>query len=235
MHVATSAADAVDLFVTVALETPTWPDGSIAAPPLEVAVFDQRGNPVAKASFDRAPSGAHGGGGHYEHTLRFSVSPGRYEVRAASAVDGLSGSVFVPVEARQVEHGSVGISDWLVAMMQRATSEDVTFGVDLVPEQLTTRRTFSPDDEVAAFVHLLPSGAAGIDTLGVSVRFDGPTTIETRRFPVAAAYGAAPGSRLDLMIPLPLESLSPGDYRLSLVVEGNGLANAERRLFFSVR
>jgi hypothetical protein len=194
-----------------------------------VGTFNQTLSVVAR-------TGAPGAGVSYDVLQRFAAKPGRYELRIA--VDNprrrQSGSVFAFVDVpafgtAPFAWGDVGMSS---AAVTPATKDPLA---DVVPLLPTARRDFDRHERVTAFMGAyhnsgpLPSAVE----IGTRITDERNRRRFERRSPMAAADFDASG-RAVYTIDLPLASLDPGSYLLTMEATG-ARAKTTRHVRFSVR
>ena len=165
----------------------------------------------------------------YELLTRIDLKPGRYQLRvsAESKLHGKAGSIFTDLDVPDfskpltlsgvVVHAEPGLSS--------PPAPSVTSLLSMAP---TTLRDFSGDQQVTAFVKIYEGGKGKPAPVALAVRirdiheavvFEAPQTLDAERFDVNRAA--------EYRLRLPLETLSPGPYLLT--IEGTQEKNTARR------
>ncbi len=151
--------------------------------------------------------------------LRFDLEPGRYEVRVAAhdPATGRTGSVFTSLSVPEFSKAALALS---AVQFDRGTGTSDAArqaGVAPWPEHVTTARVFQQNASVSAVVQIAQIEAdrpAGVTLTATVIDRDGAeVTRATREIP---AEVFAPTRIVDHREPLPLETLAPGEYLLSL-------------------
>jgi hypothetical protein len=152
----------------------------------------------------------------YDVIARFTLAPGRYEIRTAVEDDGFgrSGSVYSYLEV-PVFRSKLLTASGLILEAARAAAPRDAFS-DMLPAVPSARRDFASTDRVTAFERLYLAGdsvvpvrvtAQVIDASDQRV-FGRELTLEPARFDVNRAA--------DFTLDVPIDSLPPGDYLLSI-------------------
>jgi VWFA-related protein len=182
----------------------------------------------------RPRSGADGTG--YELVQRLPIKPGQYEIRTGiyNETRRQTGSVYAFVEVPNFANRTFAMSDILVYSPASRVAGAETIA-DIAAAPPTARRAFSRSETPGVVVRMfLGKGVAAV-----------PVAIATRVVDAAnrrvlgeeITLPAADFSRLgvaDYKVDLPLSSLEPGQYLLTIDARGP-LGNAQKQLRFSVR
>lgn len=160
-------------------------------------------------------------------TTRLELRPGRYEIRVAVEDAGARGSVFTFVEVPDVARERLSLSDVII---ERGAAEDGGSRPTVAP---ILPRVFSATDRPTARLRVFQGGRGDVAPVSLHARIvdahdrvvhETSTTIESSRFTRRAA---------DYVLPLPVSSLTPGEYLLR--IEGvEGERHLSRHVRFSV-
>jgi VWFA-related protein len=224
---------------------PPWASASLAGAPasttadLYVGAFDRNGKSLAGARERLTVPGvpAAGGAMAYEVFARLPVKPGRYEVRAAIDDDRAraSGAVYGYVDVPNFAAEPVSLSGIFLSAAPVSGVPRRPAANDLLPVVPTARREFARTERVTAFVR---------EHQGLTrALMPGYLTIEIRSAADARVFGQEirivpdqfGGNRaMDYAFDLPLGSLAPGEYLLSVDAR-HGTITARRDARFVVR
>ena len=172
----------------------------------------------------------------FDILVPLKLKPGRYNIRysAQSARLDRTGSVYTDVVVPDFEKERLSMSGVILAgePMPLAAPRDAFAA--LVPVVPTTRREFEPQDRVRAFTRVYQRGRA--EPVRVSVRVTdaaGRTTAETADTIAASTFDA--NNAADFTYELPLASLPPGSYLLSIEARRDARTDVRRNVRFTVR
>jgi hypothetical protein len=172
----------------------------------------------------------------YEVFQRFTVPPGRWELRmnATSARLDTSGTVYDEFEVPDFARRGLVLTPPLIGQkVSEGRTDPLTGLVPLVP---TTARDFTPGTAITAYLRVLQGGTAEpgavkmsvqvLNTADVSV-FESSSTIEP------TAFGTIRSAPFE--VPLPLDKLERGQYLLSIAAERADGAKTRSDVIFRVR
>jgi hypothetical protein len=169
----------------------------------------------------------------YEVLSRLPAARGRYELRVGVRTwSGAVASVYTSVEVPDFD-AELSTSGLVLRATPAPASAPADAMGNLLSFKPTSRRTFRKTDQAVAFMRIYQGKPAFA-----------PTTVSTRLVDARNAViaditqpvaGATTGSRSagDYEVELPLASLSPGEYLLTVAVAGND-KTLERQLRFRV-
>jgi VWFA-related protein len=168
----------------------------------------------------------------YNIRASMSLKPGLYELRIAVSSDAArqTGSVYVHVDVPDFGARGVNLSQVVLAA-DRERGGATTGAAGLVPVVPTLDRAFSPADHVTAFARL----TAGKDTRARAIVVTSRLTDAANRIVEARedSLNAEKPGVLDWKRELPLESLTPGPYLLT-VEASDGHTTVRREIPFAV-
>jgi VWFA-related protein len=203
-----------------------------------VAAFDRNGRAVQSETRTLGVTWKADASGQmpYELISRLTLKPGRYEVRAAvDASVNQHGSVFTYVDVPDFAQQPLSLSGVVFGADHGPLAAPKDTFTGLLPIVPTARRAFAAADRVTAFVRIYeavkkPAIAATLTTRVVdahdAVVLNENRTISLDRFDGTRA--------VDYQFDLPLSTLTPGEYLLTIdAVAGDHASRREVR--FSVR
>jgi hypothetical protein len=234
-----SGSDQTALVITAGLQQPAPDLPTEQAVELVAMAFDDRGRSRGfsrqRATLRLRPVR---GAARYEVVTRLDLEPGRYEIRLAAHTStlNLSGSVFHQVDVPDFARNGVKLSGVLLSTSPARHAEPRDALIDLVPVIPTTLREFSRNHQASALVRVHQGGRGTLADVNVNVSVrgpaDSPVLDEDRSLPA----GQFSKDRVaDLVVGLPLATLVPGDYLLSISIGGEDEDAAVRRVRFTVR
>jgi len=173
----------------------------------------------------------------YEVVTRLDLKPGRYQLRIGGEIGALSttGSLYYDVVVPDFANAPLSLSGLVLASLtgpQSVRADNLAAVLPVVP---TTRREFARTDQVVVFARAYQGGK--VPAVAASVRWqirDANDLVVIDRTQDLAAAAFAGAAAADLRLDVPLASLPPGAYVLT--VEGHaGAASARRDVRFHVR
>jgi VWFA-related protein len=198
-----------------------------------VGAFDHMGRAVAldRQVVNVAPQAADDGSVGYEVASRLQLRPGRYEIRAAveDSTLGQAGSAYTYIDVPDFARELVSLS----GMFLQAGSPEPVPGArlaDLTPITPTTRRRFSRNETVTAFVREYQSAVRtfmpGYALTEITDSTDTAVYRQQQRI-LPVAEGHHP---MDFRVDVPIGRLPPGPYLLTFEVRhGNDTARRDVR------
>jgi hypothetical protein len=182
------------------------------------------------------PDGGAPGDLRYESVATIPLKPGAYEIRVASRQErvGVVGSVYSYVDVPDFEDDALTLSGLVLfdTHARTVTPPEVMAGVlDTAP---TTKRDFTPTDDVAAMVRVYQRRREAAAPVTVTFRvLNGTREVMSSENPLAAET-FADSNAADARYALPLGRLQPGSYVLRVDATGHGAAT-RRELPFTVK
>jgi VWFA-related protein len=172
-------------------------------------------------------------GGVFEAGSAIDLRPGRYTLRIAvhSAATGRTGSVYTDVVVPNFKDDGLTLSGALLTSSSPGLLRTDPFGV-LVP---IVSRSFASDERVRALLRVYQGGTRRVAPVEVKTRIVDEHDVEVlngRETLSAAAF--SPERQADYALSLPLSTLSPGEYWLSIETS-IGSRHASRDVRFSVK
>jgi len=166
----------------------------------------------------------------YEVSSRLQLKSGRHEIRVAAEDPDrhLVGSVYTYVDVPDFAKEPISMSG--VVLGTRASEADSAFH-DLMPVTPTTRRQFATSDRVTAFVRAYQ--AEKDDPLPITITARIVDSSNRRVF--EAKKPSSDRRSVDYRFELPLSSLSPGQYLLTIEATRKSNQKAHRDVVFAVR
>jgi hypothetical protein len=172
----------------------------------------------------------------YEVLSRIDLKPGRYQLRTAANVGslGTAGSLYYDVVVPDFMDAPLSLSPLVLT----STAAPIVAPRDalktLIPIVPTTKRTFRPVDQAAAFLRIYQGGSKPLSAvpLRIQLRSDADVLVFDRREEVGAATFSS-ARAADLNLALPLSRLSPGAYLLT--IEATLKQTVRRDLRFNVQ
>jgi hypothetical protein len=198
-----------------------------------VAAADQRLTvtltpPVETAAPPAAPRGP-----LFELSSEISLKPGRYSLRVGvhSAATDKTGSVYTEVTIPDFAKEPLTLSGALLT----SSSGTSLRGDALAVIEPTTRRTLSSDDRIQAFLRVYQGGTAAPASVSMKIRIvDEHNTAVVDRAESLPATAFSRDRQADYSVRLPLASLKPGEYWLSIEA-AIGKRTVRRDVRFGVR
>jgi VWFA-related protein len=148
--------------------------------------------------------------GRYEIALRLRIKPGVYQLRAGVAAEGQpAASVYADVDVPDFSKANLSLSGLILGSSTARTgpSED---GLPFPP---TTRRIFSQDDNIGAYLRVYQEHASAPAPTLTALVVDERNQFATLR-PATAAPRSTPQRGTGYLFPLPLRTLASGQYML---------------------
>ena len=224
--------------VTVGVKQPVRQTGVRTVQPvdLQVSAYNTDGKEFGKTSL-KAEVGLRPGAfdsAEYEVVTRLDLKPGRYQLRIGGEIAtlGTTGSLYYDVIVPDFAAAVVSLSGLVIESPLGPPTVQAENLKAVLPVTATTRRAFATTDRVTAFARVYQ----GVRTRPVAVavrwqiRDERDTVSMDRRQDVDAAAFAA-GAGADLRLDVPLASLPPGRYVLTVEVQaGDAVASREVRL-----
>jgi VWFA-related protein len=215
--------DRIAVAVAIRLDVPRPEISAAVAEQIDVQMtaFDTSGRPsgsdAAKVRVTLSPEGE--GDISYEVLGRLDLKPGRYQLRvgAASSLQGRSGSVQYDLDVPDFAKESLALSGAVMSTASGVTTGPKERTAPFLPVVPTTRREFSTDEEVAAFVRVHQGGGRAVTAVVVGARIHdahGATVFERTDLLEASRFGG--GREADYQLPLPLAALGEGTYLLTI-------------------
>lgn len=171
----------------------------------------------------------------YEVPSRLQLKPGRHEIRVAIEDQDrhLIGSVYTYVHVPDFAKEPLSLSGLVLGT--RAAASNSTFA-DLLPLEPTTRREFATTDQVTAFARVYqalndPAAAVIVKTRII----DASNRIAYEANTSFTEANSAASHSSDYRLDLPLASLTPGRYLLTIEATRRPKQTARRDVMFSVR
>lgn len=175
----------------------------------------------------------------YDVFSRFSLAPGRYQVRfnATSQTTGTSGSVYADVDVPDLTRPAVTMSGIVLAAGAPAVPTDtLNLIANLLPVVPTTAREFVLSDHVTGFVRLFQGGASPVGAVDVTVNVVGADDVEASRATETLAPEAFASTRTaEYRFDLPLAKLKEGPQLLSVTATLAGGRSVRRDLVFRIQ
>jgi VWFA-related protein len=159
----------------------------------------------------------------YETLSRVSVPPGGYEVRAAVRTgDAKTASVYSYVDVPDFADDRVSLSGLVLGATPAPQTAPRDAFTDLMPFVPTARREFERTDRVTAFVRAHQPTKRPAQPATVRLRVidaNDATVLDQARATTAEDFK---GGAMDILLPLPLERLRPGEHLLVVEVAVGG-------------
>jgi VWFA-related protein len=154
----------------------------------------------------------------YEVLSRIDLKPGRYQLRTAANVGslGTAGSLYYDVVVPDFMDAPLSLS----ALVLSSPAAPIVAPRDalktLIPIVPTTKRTFRPADQAAAFVRVYQGGRKPMVAVPVRVQLrNDANVLIVDRIEELSAASFSTGRAADLNVALPLSRLAPGAYLLT--------------------
>ena len=172
----------------------------------------------------------------YESVSTLTLKPGRYEVRVATRHEraDVIGSVHTFVEVPDCESQPLTLSGLVLFDRSAPTATPVEAIGGVLDRAPTTRREFTPSDDVTAFARVYRKAGTRPPAVTLVFRVLDRTLNEVTGARIALTPDQFTASGADGSFKLPLDRLPPGPYVLRLEVLGGGAAS-RRDVRFSVR
>jgi hypothetical protein len=197
--------------------------------------YDRDGKPLATQVQTIAirPSPAGQKVFQYEVSSRLLLKPGRHEVRVAAEDPErhLVGSVYTYVDVPDFAKEPISMSG--VVLGTRASEAGSAFH-DLLPVIPTTRRQFATSDRVIGFVRAYQAEKDAPLPITITARIvdsSNRTVFEAKK----PTPDGPPARSTDYRFELPLSSLTPGKYLLTIEATRKANQKTRREVIFAVR
>jgi VWFA-related protein len=175
---------------------------------------------------------------HYEALSRMDLAPGRYQLRIAahSTASDATGSVFADVEIPDFVRAPLALSGVLLSLEPPIASSPRDALATLAPVVPTAERAFASRERATAFLRVYQGGSAALAPVRVTVRIvnDHDVPIVNRVETLGLDRFDAAARAADYRCELPLLSLGPGPYLLTIEASVGGTAS-RRDVRFEVR
>jgi VWFA-related protein len=238
----TDAADRLDMNVAVTLSVRLPPSRTPINETITVTrqIYDPKGRPgapVATTGTFTVPP-AVGDETRYEYFQRFTLPPGRHELRlnTQSLVLGRSGSVLTSVEVPDVARAPVALSGVVLGAAARSAAPSANALGPILPIVPTTARTFASSQPIVVYFQVFQSRTATSEPITLRVlildRRDQPIVNRTETLPAEAF---ASGRGVAQQFSLPLSDLTTGPYLLSVTAARPNGISARREVPFVVQ
>jgi VWFA-related protein len=234
------AADgkSVDVGVILGVRTPGTRISGADTLTLIRTIYDEKGSPgpPTQEKLEIALPPATTEQLRYEVFQKFSLLPGRYELRlnATSSSLDASGTVYADLEVPDFARRNVALSSIVLGTPRSSGQTDVLSA--LFPVVPTTLRDFGPGEAVTAFVRASQGGAGAPGTLKTSVQLinvSDQKVWEQAGEMDASVFGT--GRSAPFQIAVPTEKLTRGSYLLSISAERADGAKTRSDLVFRIR
>jgi hypothetical protein len=198
---------------------------------------DERGSAPVQEVFTRRLEPTAGDETQYDIQSRFSLPPGRHEVRfsATSRIADTSGSVVVEIDVPDLSRTAASASAVVLGSLPETNREDPL--APLLPIVPITSREFTSSDRVTAFLRLFAGSSDLTAPVAISTRLlkaDGTDAIEIP--PASLTADAFRSNRAaDYSLNLPLAQLRAGLHLLSITATFDQSRVVRRDLVFRVR
>jgi VWFA-related protein len=224
--------------VTIAAERTT---NLASSAPVDVLVqaFDRDGRSVNyhHQALDIGAALAASGSGRFEIHARLPLEPGRYELRAGIR-DGASdriGTVHTHVDVPDFARDPLAISGVLVEAFPAGLMAPPGLLADVAEMVPTTRRAFAPSDTVAVLARIYQSSPSRAVTLVTRVTDASGKRVRDESKTIAAeAFTGTRERSFEVRQPLPVDTLTPGEYLLVLQAT-RGDRVEQRAIRFTIR
>jgi VWFA-related protein len=197
-----------------------------------------RGDHAQTVHLSLLPGGSDDALARYQVLSQMDLKPGRYQLRigAHTSIGDLTGSVFADVEVPDFAAVPVSLSGVLIEASPTTPAVPKDALASLVPVVPTAERTFDRRDHASAFVRVYQGGATPLvpATLTITILNDKSETMLKREDAIGAASFNTKTRAADDRITLPLDTLAPGDYLLTIETTRDK-TSARRDVRFSVR
>jgi len=196
----------------------------------------EKGSPPVQEFFTRQLEPTGGDETQYDILSRFSLPPGRHEVRfsASSRIANVSGSVNVEIEVPDLTRTAATASTIVLGRPDPGREDLLAALIPVVP---TTARDFTASDRVTAFLRFFTGGsdpAAPVEIATRLLRSDGTDAAEIPPATLAPdAFNATHSA--DYSLGLPLANLKAGLHLLSVTATFDQSRVVRRDLVFRIR
>ena len=201
-------------------------------------VFTPEGKPVGTgrqtATLKLRPTGRDA---HLDILLPIPLKPGRYNLRisAHSADLNKTGSVYSDVTIPDFKKEMLSLSGAVISVEPMPMTAPRDAFAAIIPVVPTTRRDFERSDRAKAFVRIYRGAKAPVGRVDVMTRVtDANGTEVVSKTDAVAAEAFGPARSADYTYDLPVSTLSPGAYLLTIEVRFGAMAS-RRDVRFSVR
>jgi VWFA-related protein len=188
---------------------------------LEVSAFNTDGRAFGSRRLraDVRPRAGASGLGEYDLLARLDLRPGRYQLRIAAHVPahGTSGSVYYDVDVPDFRGEALSLSGLVLSTTLGpivAPRDALRAVLPVVP---TTLRTFTPAQQVTAFLRVHQGGRGALAVVPLRIRITGPgdgIVLERREDVGIDRFGGDRGA--DIRFDLPIRELESGEYLLTV-------------------
>lgn len=174
----------------------------------------------------------------FEFLSQIALAPGRYEIRVGAhrAADDTAGSVYADVEVPDFERAPLSLSGVVVHRSPAVAGGPRDLFAAIVPIVPTAAREFSSSARVTGFVRIHQATDGPLRPVTLTARL--VDTTDTPLLDTAEEIGTdrfSPATRAaDYRFRIPVESLKPGEYLLTLDTAA-GSAAVTRHLRFAVK
>ncbi len=162
------------------------------------------------------------------------LSPGRYRLRfvVTDKTTGVAGSLLTDVDVPDFARGPVSLSDVVIATEPPPRQNGADAIATIIPVVPSTQRTFAPTDTTTAFVRVYDAGAS---TAATALTFRVLSADDRTAWEQTAVLGVPTAARsTDVRVPLPLRTLTAGDYLLRAIAT-TGPTTVTRDIRFSIK
>ena len=201
-------------------------------------VFTPEGKPVGTgrqtATLKLRPTGQDA---HLDILTPIPLKPGRYNLRisAHSADLNKTGSVYSDVTIPDFKKETLSLSGAVISVEPMPMTAPRDAFAAIIPVVPTTRRDFERSDRAKAFVRIYRGAKAPAGRIDVTTRVtDANGTEVVSKTDAVAAEAFGPARSADYTYDLPVSSLSPGAYLLTIEARLGSIA-PRRDVRFSVR
>ena len=238
----TSAAGRLDMEIAVTLSVRLPPSRVSTSETLTVTrqIYDAKGRPgapVVMTDTFAVPPGSAADETRYERVQRFTLPPGRHDVRlnVRSTALGRTGSVFTTVDVPDVARAPVALSGIVLGNLPPSEMPRADALASVLPIVPTSARAFSTSQAIVVFFNVFQSSTASQPlSLRVQIldRRDQPIVNRAETLPVDAF---AAGRGIAQQFALPLGDLTTGPYLLHVTATHASGTTARREVPFVVR
>ena len=173
----------------------------------------------------------------YDVLTRFDLPPGRYQLRLAaeSTLFSKRGSVYYEIDVPDFSSEPLALSGVVLAAVGGAPAMPAGAFHPLVPMDPTSRRRFSPTDQVRAFFQVYQGGSGRLAPVDLQIRVTNERdSVVTRTTESLTPDRFANDRGADYGFELPLSRLEPGRYLLTVEASRGG-RTARRDIPFEIR
>jgi VWFA-related protein len=238
----TPVAGRLDMEIAVALSVRLPPSRASIDETLTVTrqIYDAKGrpgSPVVTTETFAVPSAANDET-RYERIQRFTLPPGRHEVRinARSTALGRSGSVFATVDVPDVARAPVALTGIVLGAAAAPDTPRTDVLASVLPIVPTSGRAFATSQAINVFFQVFQSRTAASEPIALRVqvldRRDQPVVDRTETL---APEAFASGRGVVQHFPLPLADLTSGPHLLSVSATRPNGTTVRRDVPFVVR